>query len=58
MSQKVFVTRQIPEVGIKMLKDRGYEVDVFPKDRILKQKELIMLTSRQAQYSRNSVRDF
>lgn len=38
---KVYVTRKIPEVGIKMLTDAGFEVDINPKDRPLEQKELI-----------------
>jgi glyoxylate reductase len=37
----VFVTRRIPEIGIKMLTDKGYTVDVSPKDRPLTKKELI-----------------
>lgn len=39
--KKVYITRQIPEVGISMLKEKGYEVDVSPKARPLSQKELI-----------------
>ncbi|MFA6536134.1 MAG: D-glycerate dehydrogenase [Candidatus Paceibacterota bacterium] len=39
--KKVYVTRQIPEVGIKMLQDKGYEVDVSNKARPLSKKELI-----------------
>ncbi|MFH1461037.1 MAG: D-glycerate dehydrogenase [Patescibacteria group bacterium] len=31
---KVFVTRKIPEVGIKLLKDKGYDVLVGPEDKI------------------------
>jgi len=30
---KIFVTRKIPEVGIKMLRDKGYEVIIQPEDR-------------------------
>ena len=41
MPQKVFVTRQIPEVGLKMLREKGYEVDVYPKDRVPSQRELV-----------------
>ncbi len=41
MSKKIFVTRRIPEVGLKMLSDKGYEVDVYPKDAIISHKELI-----------------
>lgn len=45
----VFVTRKIPEIGINMLKDKGYEVDVNPNDRPLAKKELISLL-RNRQY--------
>ncbi|KKQ42835.1 MAG: D-isomer specific 2-hydroxyacid dehydrogenase, NAD-binding protein, partial [Parcubacteria group bacterium GW2011_GWE2_37_8] len=37
---KVFVTRQIPEEGINMLKVKGYEVVVFPEDRVMTRDEL------------------
>lgn len=38
---KVFVTRQIPDSGINLLKEKGYEVVVSPHDRVLKKEELI-----------------
>ena len=38
---KIYITRKIPEIGIKMLKDKGYEVDISQKDRVLSKKELI-----------------
>jgi glyoxylate reductase len=41
MSKSIFITRKIPETGIKMLKEKGYQVDIYPEDRILSQKELI-----------------
>ncbi|MEQ1500372.1 MAG: D-glycerate dehydrogenase [Parcubacteria group bacterium] len=41
MSKKIFVTQRIPEIGIKMLVDKGYEVDVSQKDGILTKEELI-----------------
>lgn len=37
---KVFVTRQIPEAGINLLKEKGYEVVVFPEDRPITRDEL------------------
>lgn len=37
---KVFVTRQIPEAGINMLKEKGHEVVVFPEDRVITRDEL------------------
>ncbi|MDR3558596.1 MAG: D-glycerate dehydrogenase [Candidatus Pacebacteria bacterium] len=39
--KKIFITRKIPDSGIKILKDKGYTVDIYPKDRIMSQKELI-----------------
>lgn len=38
---KVFVTRQIPEAGIKLLKDKNYEVVVSSKDGVLTKEELL-----------------
>ena len=44
--KKIYITRQIPEFGIKMLTDKGYEVDVNSKDRPLTKKELIKALSK------------
>lgn len=41
MTKKIYVTRKIPEAGLKMLRDKGYELDINQKDRLLKEKELI-----------------
>ena len=38
---KIFVTRIVPEAGIKMLKDKGYEIAVNQEDRVLTKEELI-----------------
>ena len=38
---KVFVTRKIPEEGIKMLRDKGYEVEVSDFDGILPREKLL-----------------
>ncbi|WKZ26507.1 MAG: D-glycerate dehydrogenase [Candidatus Paceibacterota bacterium] len=38
---KIYVTRKIPEAGISLLKDKGYEIDVSPHDRVLEKSELI-----------------
>ncbi len=38
---KIYITRKIPEIGIKMLQDAGHEVDVNPADRILTKQELM-----------------
>jgi len=40
---KIYITRKIPEIGIQMLKDKGYEVEVNPKDRVLSKSELIKI---------------
>ena len=38
---KVFITREIPDAGIKLLKDAGHEVDVSEKNGVLTKEELI-----------------
>ncbi len=38
---KIFITRQIPDRGIKMLKEKGYEMVVSQEDRVLTKEELI-----------------
>lgn len=38
---KVYVTRKIPEAGIKILEDKGYEVVVSGKDGVLMKEELM-----------------
>lgn len=38
---KIFVTRKIPEAGIKKLLDKGYEVEISKKDGVLTKEELI-----------------
>lgn len=37
---KIYVTRQIPEVGINLLREQGHEVDVSKKDGVLTPDEL------------------
>lgn len=45
---KIFVTRMIPEVGLAMLREKGYEVDVSQKNGPLSKAELISaLTAKQ-----------
>ena len=39
--RKVYITRKIPDLGIKMLTDKGYKVDVSKKNRPLTKEELI-----------------
>ncbi len=41
MSKFIFVTRALPEEGVRHLKNAGYEVDVSPKDGVLTRAELI-----------------
>jgi len=41
MTKTIFVTRKIPEVGIKMLRDKGYEVDVRDIDSAPSEREMI-----------------
>ena len=41
--KKIFVTRKIPERGITMLKEKGFEVSISPDDRGLSKNELIGL---------------
>ena len=38
---KIYVTRNIPDRGIKMLKEKGWEVVVQPEERVLEPEELI-----------------
>jgi len=38
---KIYITRKIPEIGIKKLQEKGYEVDINPEDRVLSKEELI-----------------
>lgn len=37
---KIFITREIPEVGISLLKDKGYDVSVGPEGKISREKLL------------------
>jgi len=38
---KIYVTRMMPESGIKILKDKGFEVAINPEDKVLAKEELI-----------------
>jgi len=46
MMKSVFVTRKIPEIGISMLRDKGYEVDISTVDRPLTKPELISVLQK------------
>ena len=37
----IYITRKIPETGINKLKEKGYQVDINPEDRVLSKEELI-----------------
>lgn len=39
---KVFVTRQIPEAGIKLLREKGFEVEVSDVDGVLPREQLLL----------------
>src|ERR1035437_692220 len=41
MNNNIYVTRKIPEIGIKKLLDKGYTVDVNPGDKPMTQTEII-----------------
>ena len=41
MSKSIFITGKIPEVGIRMLMEKGYTVDINPKNSIATQKQII-----------------
>ncbi|MDO8505780.1 MAG: D-glycerate dehydrogenase [bacterium] len=38
---RVFITRLIPDQGIKMLKEKGYKISIYPKDQIIPRKDLL-----------------
>lgn len=38
---KVFITRQIPDQGIKMLQEKGYELNIYPEDQIIPREGLL-----------------
>jgi glyoxylate reductase len=39
--KKIYITRKIPNIGIELLKEKGYEVDISEKDGVLTKSELI-----------------
>ncbi len=39
-AEKIFVTRLIPDSGLQLLRDKGYDVVVSPEDRVLTKEEL------------------
>jgi len=45
-TKKVFVTREIPDTGITMLRDKGYEVTISEKNEVLSKEELVARLSK------------
>jgi len=45
--QKIYITRKIPESGLNLLKEKGYEVIVNPDDKVLTGEELVSVLSGQ-----------
>ena len=50
MDKKIFVTQKIADVGIKMLQDKGYEVDVNPDENKILSKEELITSLKQKPY--------
>ncbi len=44
--KKIYITRKIPDIGISMLTEKGYEVDINPHDRPLTKTELVEAVSQ------------
>ena len=40
-SKNIYITRKIPDVGTAMLKEKGFELEISPKDRPLSKRELV-----------------
>ncbi len=41
MPKKIYITRNIPDNGISMLREKGFEIDINPDNRILSKSELV-----------------
>ncbi|MFA6158418.1 MAG: D-glycerate dehydrogenase [Candidatus Paceibacterota bacterium] len=41
MNKRVFITRQIPDIAVEMLRGKGYSVEIYPKDKVIPRRELI-----------------
>jgi glyoxylate reductase len=44
--KKIYITRKIPEIGVGMLREKGYEIDINTKDRPLSKRELLRALRR------------
>lgn len=42
----IYITRQLPEIGLKMLKENGFDIDQNPDDRCLTKEEIIGAISK------------
>lgn len=45
--KKIYITRKIPEFGINLLKEKGYEVVINPHDKVLSREEFVSALSGQ-----------
>ncbi len=41
MSKKIYITRNIPEVGLKILRDKGFELEIYSEEHAPKHDELL-----------------
>ena len=41
MSHRIYITRKIPDVGIKMLQDKGYEFDMYTENQVIPRAEML-----------------
>ncbi len=48
MSKQIFITSTIPDVGIQLLKEKGYAVEVRSGDSLLSQEELVSLLKQKS----------
>lgn len=44
---KIYITRKIPDTGVKILQEKGYEVAINPEDKVLSRKEFVYVLSGQ-----------
>ncbi len=47
---KIYITQRIPEIGIKMLQDKGYEVDINPEEHTILSREELLNTLKSKEY--------
>lgn len=46
MTKTILITRKIPDITISMLKDKGYEIDINPEDKVSTQDEIIAMLAK------------